>query len=110
LLGTTEKVLLYYLGLGFTIFLGWGVFVPLGRLDVAAARRYLRWSTVAAVVGLLHPALPLAARDIVGQVGVEQPEDDRDLDHHHTRTTAVVNTLVLLSAAPPLILLLLTLR
>lgn len=109
MLGPTETLVAYYLGGGFVILLGWVACLPDRQLDRAGARRYLRWSTVAAVAGLLHPALALAARDIAGQVGIDLPDDDRLADRH-AHTTTVVNVLALLSALPALALLALDLR
>ena len=69
MLGPAEILLTYYLGGAFVVLLGWAAYLPDPPLDAGRAQRYLRWSTVAAVAGLAHPALGLAARDVVGQVG-----------------------------------------
>jgi hypothetical protein len=98
-LGPTEIALTYYLGFGFVVLLTWVVATPDRPLDETAARRYLRWSTIAAVVGVVHPAVALATRDIVGQVGTEMA-DDPGLARSHQRTTTVVNALTGLSAVP----------
>jgi hypothetical protein len=98
-LGPTEIVLTYYLGFGFVVLLAWVVATPDRQLDETAARRYLRWTTIAAVAGVVHPAVALASRDIVGQVGIELPDDPR-LRRSHQRTTTIVNTLTVLSALP----------
>ena len=55
------------------------------------AARYLRWAPFVGIVGVLHPALGFAARDIVGQVGIEPP-DDRELGAKHARVSSFVNT------------------
>ena len=104
MLGPTEKLLTYYLGGGFVILLAWAACLPDRRLDPDTARRYLRWSTIAAIVGLLHPALPLAARDVTRQVGLELADDDQ-LTNRHARTTTTVNILAVLSTLPALALL-----
>lgn len=93
MLGSTEALLAYYLGFGFVIFLGWVAALPTRLLDEPSARRYLRGSTIAAVIGLLHPAIALAARDIVSQVGIDLPATDTGL----RRTTAITNALAALS-------------
>ncbi|HMG40468.1 MAG TPA: hypothetical protein VK611_04035 [Acidimicrobiales bacterium] len=98
--GTTTTLIAYYLGLGFVIFLGWAAAVPDRRLDGPTARRYLRWTTVTAVVGLLHPALALGARDIVGQVGIEMPDDDPTLHRHQQRAARTTNAIAVVSAIP----------
>jgi hypothetical protein len=103
LLGTRQVLFLYYLGLGFVIFLSWAIAVPDRQLDESAVRRYLRWTTIAAIVGLVHPAIPLAARDIIGQVGIDLPNND-DLRRRHTRATRAANTLTVLSAVPVAVL------
>jgi hypothetical protein len=96
MLGRTGVVLMYYLGFGFIILLGWAACHPDRALDPAAVRRYLRWTGVTAVVGILHPAIALATRDIVSQVGLELPNDDT-LITRHNRVTAVVNACLALS-------------
>jgi hypothetical protein len=108
MLGQTGVVLMYYLGFGFAVLLGWAACVPDRALDAAAGRRYLRWTTVAAVVGILHPAIALAARDIIGQVGVELPNDDALTTRQH-RVTTIVNACLALSLVPTAIVLATTL-
>ncbi|MGH9210251.1 MAG: hypothetical protein ACRD2C_06155 [Acidimicrobiales bacterium] len=101
MLGTSEIVVVYYLGFGYVILLGWAACHPDHQLDVPSAVRYLRRSVLVAVVGLLHPALTLAARDIIGQGGVELPDEDRDLVHRQQRAINLVNVLAWLSLVPP---------
>ena len=108
MLGTTETLLVYYLGVGFVVFLGWATCHPDRQLEERQARRYLRGATIAAIVGVIHPAVPLAARDILGQVGIDVPEDNHDLHRRHARATTVANVLALVSAIPLLPLLALT--
>jgi hypothetical protein len=96
-LSSADALLAYYLGLGFVVLLGWAAAHPDRRLDAPATRRYLRWTTLAAIAGVLHPALALGARDIVGQVGHELP-DEPGLRRILQRTTATVNVLTVVSA------------
>lgn len=98
--GTTETLLIYYLGLGFVILLGWAAALPTRQLDEATARRYIRAATIAAVVGLLHPAIALSARDIIGQVGVELPDGNPTLRHRRQRAATVINALTIASLIP----------
>lgn len=105
MLGTTETLLVYYLGLGFVVLLGWAACLPDRQLEEPQARRYLRRSTVAAIIGIIHPAVPLAARDIIGQVGIDVPDNNPDLRRRHARATAFVNVLAIVSAIPALALL-----
>jgi hypothetical protein len=96
-LSSADALLGYYLGLGFVVLLGWAAVHPDRRLDAPATRRYLRWTTLVAIAGLVHPALALGARDIVGQVGHELP-DEPGLHRALQRTTATVNVLTVVSA------------
>ena len=105
MLGPTQSVLAYYLGGGFVILLAWAACHPDRRLDHAQTRRYLRWSVVVAAVGLVHPAAPFAARDIVGQVGADLPTDDHGLVTRHRRTRRTVDLLAVLSLLPVAVLL-----
>jgi hypothetical protein len=102
--GLTETVLMYYLGGGFVILLGWAACHPDRQLDDTTARRYLRWTTIAGFVGLLHPALALAAKDIMRQVHLELP-DSTTLTDLHTQLTVIVNALLLVSLPPAVFLL-----
>lgn len=88
----SEILLFYYLGLGFAILLGWVIFAPDPGLGLSreGAARYLRWAPFVGIVGVLHPALGFAARDIVGQVGIELP-DDRELAAKHAHVSSFVN-------------------
>ena len=108
MLGTTEALLVYYFGLGFVVFLGWATCHPDQQLEERQARRYLRRATIAAIVGIIHPAVPLAARDIIGQVGIDVSADNPDLHRRHARATTIVNVLAIVSALPLLPLLALT--
>ena len=108
MLGITETLLVYYLGFGFVVFLGWATFHPDRQLEEPQARRYLRRATIAAVVGIIHPAVPLAARDIIGQVGMDVPDDNPDLHRRHARATTAANVLAVVSAIPLVPLLALT--
>ena len=105
MLGTTETLLVYYLGLGFVVLLGWAACQPDHHLEEPQARRYLRRATLAAILGVIHPAVPLAARDIVGQVGIDLPDTNPDLRRQHARATACANVLAIVSAIPALALL-----
>jgi hypothetical protein len=103
---TSSALLAYYLGVGFAILLGWAAGHPDRRLDERSADRYLRWSRVAAVAGVAHPALALAARDIVGQVGHDLP-DDPDLRRRQRRTATAADVLLAASVALALLVLVL---
>jgi hypothetical protein len=98
MIGSSEILLFYYLGLGFTIFLGWVVFAPAPGLGLSrqAAARYLRWAPFVGIVGVLHPALGFATRDIVDQVGIELPAGQK-LAAKHARVSSVVNTSAMVS-------------
>ena len=102
---STQQLLGYYAGGGFIVLLFWAASLPDRRLTAPGAHRYLRWTTVAAVVGLLHPAIALAARDVTGQVGAEIPDGGAQLARRHERTTRLVNILAALSVLPALALL-----
>jgi hypothetical protein len=104
-LGPAEILLTYYLGGAFVVLLGWAAYLPDPPLDAGRAQRYLRWSTVAAVVGLAHPALGLAARDIVGQVGQvgqvgHDAPGDASLAPRVSRTATTINVLLAASIVP----------
>jgi hypothetical protein len=86
----------------------WAAVLPDRPLDAPAAHRYLRWTSVAAVAGVLHPAVALGARDLIGQLAAELP-DDPALRHRHATATAASNVLALASAVPALALLALAL-
>ena len=98
MIGVSEILLVYYLGLGFATLLGWPIFSPDPgrRLGRRAAARYLRWAPLAGMVAVLHPALAFAIRDIVDQVGIELPED-RELAAKHARVSGVVNASAVMS-------------
>ncbi|HKE76987.1 MAG TPA: hypothetical protein VKB57_25420 [Acidimicrobiales bacterium] len=100
MLGTTELLLTYYLGVGFVVVLAWAALQPSRRVDDRAAGRYFRWSTVVAAAGLLHPAVPLAARDIVGQVALDIPDDNATLQRMHRRAASATNALTIVSLFP----------
>jgi hypothetical protein len=98
MIGSSENLLVYYLGLGFATLLGWVIFAPDPGLGLSrqAAARYLRWAPFVGIVGVLHPALGFAARDIVDQVGIELP-DDRELAAKHARVSSFVNASAMVS-------------
>jgi hypothetical protein len=108
MLGPSETLLMYYLGFGFVILLGWAVAHPDRALDSDVARRGLRSATLAAVAGILHPALALAARDIVAQIGQELPAEP-SLATTHRRATATANACTVLSLVPVAVIVALTL-
>ena len=97
--GLTQQLLMYYLGVGFAVLLAWAAALPNRQLDPDDAHRYLRRATAAAIVGLAHPALALAARDIVGQVGLDLPQNHA-IARTHQRTTTLVNALTVASLFP----------
>lgn len=98
MIGSPEGLTFYYVGLGFTILLGWVAVAPEPgrRLSRRVAARYLRWTPLVGIVGVLHPALGFATRDIVDQVGIELP-DDPELASKHARVSGVVNATAVLS-------------
>ena len=99
MIGSSEILLFYYLGLGFAIFLGWVALRARSRGLASvrpAAARYLRWAPFVGILGVLHPALGFATRDIVDQVGIELP-DDRKLAAKHARVSSVVNASAMVS-------------
>ena len=69
-LNTETFLFLYYLGLGFMLFLGWMCLAePFERAADPERRRSLRRVAVGlAVAGVLHPVLALAARDLSRQL------------------------------------------
>lgn len=71
MLGTDISLVLYYLGGGFVIFLGWAAVA--GEPDRATRPRpRARLHQLAlglAVAGLLHPGFALAGRDLAVQLG-----------------------------------------
>lgn len=99
MLGASAAVALYYLGVGFAVLLGWGIAVPDRALDATTIRTYQRWTPVAAALSVLHPALALAARDVLAQVALDLPDDDPLLAARHTRATRIVNALLVVSFA-----------
>lgn len=99
MLGPTEIVLIYYLGFGFVILLGWAACHPDRLLDTDGARRYLRRAALAAVAGIVHPAIALAARDLIGQVGHELPTG-QDIATTHRRVATTANACAVLSLVP----------
>jgi hypothetical protein len=68
------------------------IFAPDPGLGLSreGAARYLRWAPFVGIVGVLHPAPGFAARDIVGQVGIEPP-DDWELGAKHARVSSFGN-------------------
>lgn len=82
-LGTETLLLMFYLGFGFVILLGWAAIADeLNRPLTSAARiRFRRLALVFAVAGLLHPAFALAGRDVAAQLaradGPTDPGADR---------------------------------
>lgn len=70
MLGRATFLAFSYLGFGFVAFLGWAcVTDSSGRaLDAARTTRLRRLAIGLAVVGLLHPALALAGRDLATQL------------------------------------------
>ena len=80
MLGTATVLAFYYLGFGFVAFLGWAcVTDSSGRaLGPVRAKRLHRLARGLAVVGLLHPALALAGRDLATQLrDADGPPDPR---------------------------------
>jgi len=98
MVGLSEILLVYYLGLGFATLLGWPILAPDPgrRLGRRAAARYLRWAPLVGIVAIVHPAVAFATRDIVDQVGIELP-DDRELAAKHARVSSVVNASAVVS-------------
>lgn len=81
---------MYYLGLGFVALLGWaGVAQALNEpLDDGRRARWRRASTTLAVIGLLHPAIALVARDVAVQV---DRDDDNERDEPTSRHLRLAN-------------------
>ena len=80
MLSTETFLAVYYLGCGFVIFLLWGCVSDEAdrAVEPAHRRRLHRLATASAVVGVLHPALALAGRDLAGQLGrADGPHDPR---------------------------------
>jgi hypothetical protein len=98
-LGTSSAVALYYLGVGFAALLAWGIASPDRALDADTVRRYQRWAPAAAALGVLHPGLALAARDVLSQVALDVPADDTALAARHARARRLVDALLVLSGA-----------
>lgn len=88
MLPTEAALVMYYLGLGYLIFLGWAgvmVDVTLGAtLSRPAARRLARGMSV---VGVVHPALALAGVDVARQL---QRQTEADTDDTATAQLAYV--------------------
>jgi uncharacterized membrane protein YbhN (UPF0104 family) len=72
-LGTDALLALYYLGFGFAVFLCWAIVADRlnDDLDQPLRDRLTRRAGAVAVLGIFHPAVSLAARDILKQVGEE---------------------------------------
>jgi hypothetical protein len=96
--GDPTYLLAYDLAFSFVIFLGWAGFSPSPGIGRDQAVRCLRWALLAGIVGVAHPALGFAARDTVGQVGLELP-DDRELAAKHARVSRGVNACAIGSLA-----------
>src|SRR5918995_1855314 len=109
MIGSPESVLVYYLGFGFIILLGWAIVAPDPgrRLSRRAAARYLRWAPPVGIVGVLPPALGSATRNIVDQVGTDPP-DARVLADNHPRVGGVVNATAMTSLAIAAVVMVLT--
>ena len=85
MLGTATFLAFYYLGFGFLAFLGWACITDSsGRPAAPLHRKRLRRLSVGlALVGILHPALALAGRDLAAQLrdtdGPPDPDAGRTL-------------------------------
>ena len=100
MLNTETFLFLYYLGLGFVLFLGWMCLAePFERAADAERRRALRRVAVGlAVAGVLHPVLALAARDLSGQLQpFEGPADPETTRTVRLTTQALIVALLLLT-------------
>jgi hypothetical protein len=101
MLGTVESVLLYYAAASLAIILFWAACVPDRVLSGPDVQRYTRWATVAALGGLVHPGIAVAARGILADVAVDLPDRGPGAAGHR-RATVVVNALVVVSLAATL--------
>ena len=78
MLGTATFLAFYYLGFGFLAFLGWACITDSSGRPVGPVprRRLRRLSIALALVGVLHPALALAGRDLAAQLrDIDGPPD-----------------------------------
>lgn len=89
MLSTETFLVLYYLGYGFVIFLGWACIVDASGAPSEPSRRIWlhRLAVGLAIVGVLHPALALAGRDIAVELG----RSDGLSDPKAPRTLRVTN-------------------
>jgi hypothetical protein len=78
-LSTTASLALYYMGFGFVVFLAWVIAADRLNDDLDAPRRdrFARQARAVALLGILHPALGFAARDVVRQVDVQATDAER---------------------------------
>lgn len=88
----------YYLGLGFAVLLVWAACLPDAQPDHGRVARTVRRSRRAAVVGILHPAVALAARDLIGQAGIDLADREADLVGTVDRAASLAGACVVLSA------------
>lgn len=71
MLSTETFLAFYYFGYGFVIFLGWACVTDTSGppADLAQRTRLHRLAAGLAILGVLHPALALAGRDIAAELG-----------------------------------------
>ena len=79
MLGTDISLVLYYLGGGFVIFLGWAAVAgePDRAIGPRPRARLHQLALGLAVAGLLHPAFALAGRDLAVQLGRTEGVHDK---------------------------------
>ncbi|MGH9138839.1 MAG: hypothetical protein ACRD0G_17650 [Acidimicrobiales bacterium] len=76
MLGTGARLVLFYLGYGYLVFLGWAAVISTTDRSHQPidGTRVRRRATAAAAVGLLHPAFAFAVWDIARTVGRRVPD------------------------------------
>ena len=87
---TEAQLVMYYVVFSFVALLGWaGIAQALNEpFDDDRRRPWRRASTILAVIGLLHPAVALVARDIAVQV---DRDDDNERNEPPTRHLRLAN-------------------
>ena len=79
MLSTETFLAVYYIGFGFVIFLGWACVTDTSGSppDHGRRNRLHRLAVGLAILGVLHPALALAGRDIAAEMGRSDLSDPR---------------------------------
>lgn len=97
MLSTETFLAFYYFGFGFVIFLGWACVTDTSGspADPARRNRLHRLAAGLAILGVLHPALALAGRDIAAEMG----RSDGLPDPRAPRTLRVTNSGLVVAVA-----------